>query len=68
MLHRWAVLGFEAGNVTGPEGAGGSFAFADPEAQVGFAYAMTELGYHLRDDPHEIALQHACYHCLERIG
>lgn len=52
----------------GASGAGGSFAFADPESGVGFAYAMSKLGYHLRNDPREKALQHAFYRCLEKAG
>jgi CubicO group peptidase (beta-lactamase class C family) len=41
----------------GEPGAGGSFAFADPDAQVGYAYAM-------QDDPREKALRDTFYRCL----
>ncbi len=51
----------------GTPGAGGSFAFADSEAQVGFAYAPNRMGLCLFDDPREKALRESFYHCLERL-
>ena len=51
----------------GCPGAGGSFGFADPRQQLGFAYVSNKMGFYLFDDPREKALRDACYRCIEQI-
>jgi CubicO group peptidase (beta-lactamase class C family) len=48
----------------GHPGAGGSFAFADPDAHVGFAYVMNKMDFYLVDDPREKALRDALYRAI----
>jgi CubicO group peptidase (beta-lactamase class C family) len=48
----------------GHPGAGGSFAFGDPDRGVAFAYVMNRLGFRLNDDPREKPLRDALYRCL----
>jgi CubicO group peptidase (beta-lactamase class C family) len=51
----------------GSPGAGGSFAFADPDAHVGYAYVMNKLDFYLEDDPREKALRDAVYRAMARL-
>jgi CubicO group peptidase (beta-lactamase class C family) len=47
----------------GAPGSGGSFAFADPHAQVGYAYVPSQMGARL-EDPREAALRKAMYRSI----
>jgi len=50
----------------GAPGAGGSFAFADPDAHLGYAYVMNKLDFYLENDPREKALRDAVYRAMGR--
>lgn len=50
----------------GTPGWEGSFGFADPDEQVGFACAPNRSGFYLWDDPREKALREAFNRCLAR--
>ena len=50
----------------GSPGAGGSFAFADPDAHLGYAYVMNKLDFYLENDPREHALRNAVYRAIGR--
>lgn len=49
----------------GTPGAGGSFGFADPDTQTGFAYAMNKSGFYLLVDPRQDNLAKAFFECLK---
>jgi len=48
----------------GHPGAGGSLGFADPEAEVGFGYAMNKMGPYILIDPRTRCLIEAVYASL----
>lgn len=60
------VFPFGSESAFGFSGTGGSFAFADPEQGLGFAYVMTKMDYYGINDPREAALREAVYRCLSR--
>ncbi|MFG1930251.1 serine hydrolase domain-containing protein [Mycobacterium sp. NPDC048908] len=45
----------------GTPGAGGSFAFADPDTGVGFAYLMNRMNVYPFSDPRELTLRQALF-------
>jgi CubicO group peptidase (beta-lactamase class C family) len=51
----------------GHAGAGGSLAFADPEANIGFGYVMNQMQQALSGDPRPAALVSAVKTCLDRV-
>lgn len=50
--------------VFGHPGAGGALAFADPQQEMGFAYAMNQLGPYVLIDSRPRHLIEAVYNCL----
>lgn len=63
-----ASLPFGSSNrAYGTPGAGGSFGFADPDLQLGFAYAMNRMDFYLVQDPREVALSKAAQACAARL-
>ena len=51
----------------GAPGAGGSFAFADPDVHLGYAYVMNKLDFYMADDPREKSLRSAIYRAIARL-
>ncbi len=51
----------------GHPGAGGSFAFADPDAHLGYAYVMNKMDFYLLDDPREKALRDAIDRAMAKL-
>jgi hypothetical protein len=52
----------------GMNGTGGSIGFADPDFQVGFAYAPNNWYFRLFNDPRQVSLLNALRNCLEKIS
>jgi CubicO group peptidase (beta-lactamase class C family) len=57
-----------SGRAFGTPGAGGSFCFADPDAHLGMAYIMNQMGGYLVNDPREKALRDATYRAVAKFG
>lgn len=51
----------------GAPGAGGAFAFADPDRRLGFAYVMNKLDFYLENDPREKALRDAVGRAVDAV-
>jgi CubicO group peptidase (beta-lactamase class C family) len=51
----------------GTSGAGGSFAYADPDSELSFAYAMNKTDFYLHSDPREKALSDAAQECAANL-
>lgn len=51
----------------GAPGQGGAFGYADPDRQLGYAYAMVKMGRRMSDDPREQALRDAVHACITNI-
>jgi CubicO group peptidase (beta-lactamase class C family) len=55
---------FGSPSALGTPGMGGSFGYADPAIGLGFAYVTNRRGYHVWDDPRDLALRHALAQCV----
>jgi CubicO group peptidase (beta-lactamase class C family) len=49
----------------GAPGAGGSFGFADPKNDIGYAYVTSRMGTNLTGDPRDLVLRKAAYATVE---
>ena len=52
----------------GTHGAGGSFAYADPGLEAGFAYAMNRMDFYVFGDPRERSLREAMERSIRNLG
>lgn len=48
-------------------GATGTFAFADPHGEIGYAYLTRKMGYYGVNDPREGKVREAMYRCIDRL-
>jgi CubicO group peptidase (beta-lactamase class C family) len=54
-------------SAVGHAGAGGSLAFADPDARLGFGYVMNDLRFDPNGDPRSEELVRAVYRSLDGL-
>ena len=59
-----AAIPFGGARSYGSPGAGGALGFADPDAQIGYAYVTDTMGTHLEGDPRDVALRRALYEAI----
>lgn len=64
----WPGFQFGSPDAFGTPGAGGSFGFADPQLQLGFAYVMNSMDYYLVSDPRELRLRETAVSCARRAS
>jgi CubicO group peptidase (beta-lactamase class C family) len=62
----WRGFRFGSPASFGVPGAGGSFGYADPDVQIGFAYTPNKMDVYFVDDPRHKALRRALYRCLDK--
>jgi len=62
------TFNFGSNRAFGFLGTGGSFAFADPEYNIGYAYVMNKMDFYGMNDPREIAIREAIYRCIKRLN
>ncbi len=55
---------FGSSSSFGSPGSGGSLGFADPGAEVGYAYVTSQMGTRLNGDPRDVALRDALYSAI----
>jgi CubicO group peptidase (beta-lactamase class C family) len=55
---------FGSASSFGSPGSGGSLGFADPSAEIGYAYVTSQMGTRFTGDPRDIALRDALYSAL----
>lgn len=61
------IFEFGSESAFGFYGTGGSFALADPDKKIGYAYVMNRMDWYTMNDPREIALREALYSCIKRL-